>query len=224
VNTRLLDPADRPQTLLPTTRISDFSRNFAELEKRARRPYSIVKVIRDITSGRPHLDGFEMEVSQELQALNRGRNVNGTLVPMEALAPWRRDLTTVLPVIQTSVEPEAPISFLRAKTICGRLRATLIDGLVSGQLGNLKLPRATGGGVAQWQPEVGGSPDSDQNFDSITSVAKRITGSTVLSRQLILQSSPDIEDFVKNDLSAAIGVAVDNAAINGNGTAHWTRT
>jgi hypothetical protein len=182
-----------------------------------------VKVIRDITSGRPHLDGFEMEVSQELQALNRARNVNGTLVPIEALAlsPSRRDLTIAgYPLaVQTSVEPEAPINFLRAKSVCAKLGATLIDGLVSGQLGNLKLPRATGGGVAQWQPETGGGTDSDQNFDSFTLIPKRVTGSTVLSRQLILQSAPDIEDFVKNDLSTAIGIAIDNAALNGTGTA-----
>jgi len=121
--------------------------------------------------------------------------------------------------VQTTVEPEAPINFLRAKTICGKLGCTLVDGLVSGQLGNLKLPRATGGAVASWQPEVGGAPDSDQNFDAITLAAKRITGSTVLSRQLILQSSPDIEEFVKNDLTTAIGVAIDNAAITGTGVA-----
>ena len=36
---------------------------------------------------------------------------------------------------------------------------------------------------------------------------------------MILQSSPDIEAFIANDLSTAIGVAVDNAAINGTGTA-----
>jgi hypothetical protein len=42
---------------------------------------------------------------------------------------------------------------------------------------------------------------------------------TVVSRQLILQSSPDIEDFIAGDLSTAIGVAVDSAALNGAGTA-----
>jgi HK97 family phage major capsid protein len=41
----------------------------------------------------------------------------------------------------------------------------------------------------------------------------------VISRQLILQSSPDIEAFVTNDITAAIAVAVDNAAINGTGVA-----
>jgi len=50
-------------------------------------------------------------------------------------------------------------------------------------------------------------------------VPKRISGSTVLSRQLVYQSFPDIEDFVANDIATAIGVAVDNAALNGTGVA-----
>jgi HK97 family phage major capsid protein len=90
---------------------------------------------------------------------------------------------------------------------------------VEGQLGNLKMPRATGGGIASWQPETGPGTDADQSFDSFSLIPKRITASTVLSRQLVLQSSPDIEAFVANDLSTAIGVAVDNAALNGTGTA-----
>ena len=61
--------------------------------------------------------------------------------------------------------------------------------------------------------------DSDQSFDSFTIVPKRISGSTVVSRQLVYQSSPDIEAFIANDIATAIAVAVDNAAINGTGTA-----
>ena len=220
MNTTLREP-DRPLTLLPTQQSSDFARNLTELAKRAGRPYSLARAIRCLCSPRPNLDGFEAEVDQELKSLNRARNVVGILVPIEALRPWRRDLTVAgLPVtVQTTVEPDAPISFLRAKTVCGKLGATFVDGLVGGNLGNLKLPRATLGGVASWQPEVGAGGDNDQNLDSFTLSAKRITGSTVLSRQLILQSSPDIEAFVANDLTAAIGVAVDNAAINGTGVA-----
>jgi hypothetical protein len=140
--------------------------------------------------------------------LNRTRNTTGILVPIEALRPWRRDLTVGgLPVtVQTTVSDDAPISFLRAKTVCGKLGATLVDGLVGGNFGNLKLPRATLGGIASWQPEIGAGTDADQNLDSFTLIAKRITGSTAISRQLILQSSPDIESFVANDLTAAIAV------------------
>ena len=73
--------------------------------------------------------------------------------------------------------------------------------------------------AASWLPETGGETDADQSLDSFTIVPKRISGSTVISRQLVWQSSPDIEDFVANDIATAIGVAVDNAALNGSGTA-----
>jgi HK97 family phage major capsid protein len=60
---------------------------------------------------------------------------------------------------------------------------------------------------------TGGGTDTDQSLDAFTAIPKRIQGSTRISRQLVYQSSPDIEDFVAN----AIAVAVDNAAINGTG-------
>jgi HK97 family phage major capsid protein len=118
-------------------------------------------------------------------------------------------------VVQTTVA-DAIIPFLRAKTICGRLGATIIDGLTGG---NVRLPRAIVGGMASWLPETGGGTDADQSFDSFTIVPKRISGSAVMSRQLVYQSSPDIESFIADDIANAIGVAVDNAAINGTGTA-----
>ena len=215
-----LDRPMRPVTLLQTDRVPDFSRNFLEMQHRAQRPYSLTKVIRSLSSSPYKLDGFEVEVNQELKALNPGRDVTGVLVPMQVLTPSRRDLTVsgAPVVVQTTVGDEV-IPFLRSKTVCGRLGAQLIDGFVSNNLGNLKLPRANLGGVASWLPETGGGSDADPNFDYISLIPKRITGSTVMSNQLILQSSVDIERFVANDLANAIGVAVDNAALNGSGTA-----
>lgn len=207
---------DRPHTLLPTNEVSDFSRNFREMQKHAKRPYSLLRVLRSFCSTPPQLDGFEAEVDQELKTLNRARNVTGRLVPVEALSTWRRDLTIPgLPVVQTSVVPEI-LPFLRAKSVCGKLGATIIENLEGG---NLKLPRATIGATASWLPEVGAGTDTDQSMDAVNIVPKRIQGSTVVSRQLVYQSAPDIEAFVANDIGSAIGVAVDNAALNGTGTA-----
>src|SRR5215472_10850043 len=211
------DPTLRPHPLLSTDQHSDFSRNFRELQKHAKRPYSLTRVLRSFCKTPPKLDGFEQEVDQELQSLNRARNPVGRLVPIEALSTWRRDLSIAgyPQIVQTTVGDQI-IPFLRAKTICGKLGATIIDGLTGG---NVKLPRAIIGGTASWLPEVGGGTDADQSLDSFMIVPKRISGSTVMSRQLVYQSSPDIEDFVANDIANAIGVAVDNAAINGTGTA-----
>jgi len=120
-----LDRPMRPVTLLPTNQVSDFSRNFLEMEHRAKQPYSLTKVIRSLSTSPYKLDGFEVEISQELKALNPSRNVTGVLVPLEALSPSRRDLSVSgLPqVIQTTVSGEPPISFLGAKSVCGRLGA-----------------------------------------------------------------------------------------------------
>jgi hypothetical protein len=68
-------------------------------------------------------------------------------------------------------------------------------------------------------PEIGPGTDTDQSFDSFTATPRRIQASTVVSRQLVYQSSPDIEAFIANDLANAIAVAVDNAALNGTGVA-----
>jgi hypothetical protein len=209
---------DHPHTLLPTYQISDFTRNFRELAlKYAKRPYSLTKVLRSFCTTPSRLDGFEAEVNEELKALNRARNVVGTLVPVEALSTWRRDLTIggAPQIVQTTVGDQI-IPFLRAKSVCGRLGATIVDGLTGG---NLKLPRATVGGTASWLPETGAGTDADQNLDAFTIIPKRISGSTVVSRQLVYQSSPDIEDFIANDIANAIGVAVDAAALTGTGVA-----
>ena len=140
----------------------------------------------------------------------------GRLVPLESLSTWRRDLSlsTLPEVIQMTVSRDEPIPFLRAKTVCGRLGATIIDGLTGG---NLKLPRVIVGGTAAWLPETGPGTDAHQSFDMFTVIPKRISSSTVVSRQLVYQTSPDIEAFIANDIANAIGVAVDNAAINGTG-------
>jgi hypothetical protein len=215
---RFAETLDRPRPLLPTNTQFDFSRNLREMEQRAKRPYSLTSLLRSMCSTPPNLSALETEVDEELRALNPNRNVIGRLVPVEVLAqPWRRDLTIggYPQVVQTTVGDQV-IPFLRAKTVCGQLGATIIEGLTNGKV---KFPRATVGTTASWLPEVGAGTDTDPSFDSFTAIPKRIQGSTIISRQLVYQSSPDIENFIANDIANAIGVAVDNAALNGSGTA-----
>src|SRR6516162_11665837 len=121
--TSLVDPVtDPPHPLLETDEHSDFTRNFREMQKRSKRPYALTKVLKSYCKTPPKLDGFELEVDQELKALNHARSPVGRLVPVEALSTWRRDLSIAggLPVVQTTVGDQI-IPFLRAKTICGRL-------------------------------------------------------------------------------------------------------
>ena len=214
-----LDPIDRPHTLLPTNQVSDFSRNFAQLEKHSKRPYSLRKVIRELSDKPARLTGFELEISQELQSLNSARRNVGTLVPIEAFGVQRRDLTIAsgfASVVQTSVSDDMPIPFLRVKSVCGRCGATMLDGLSNG---NISLPRGIATAGAGWYGEVGPIPSADQSLDNITLSPKLISGSTIVSNQLLRQSSPDIEAFIVRDISDAIAVAVDQTALFGAGSA-----
>src|SRR6516164_3911044 len=124
-----LDATFAAHPLLPVTQTSDFNRNFAKLEQQCKRPYSLAKVIRELAQQPPKLTGFEMEVAEELRALNPDRHVMGRFIPTQALL--RRDLTAggYPQTVQTSVGEEV-IPFLRYKSGTGRLGATLLTDLV----------------------------------------------------------------------------------------------
>jgi len=142
------DPVkDLPHPLLDTDEHSDFTRNFREMQKRSKRPYSLTKVLKSYCKTPPKLDGFELEVDQELKALNCARSPVGRLVPVEVLSTLRRDLTIggYPQVVQTTVGDKV-IPFLRAKTVCGQLGATIIEGLTNG---NVQLDKGASGGLME---------------------------------------------------------------------------
>jgi HK97 family phage major capsid protein len=205
---------DKPHPLLPTHQPSDLNRNFALFEKHAKRPYSIAKVIRELSSQPARLTGFEMEVDHELRALVPDRQVTGCLIPMQALA--QRDLTsTGFPTVQTSVG-EQIVPFLRYKSVCARLGATVLDDLTGGAW---KLPRATATGSGSWLAETATITNNEAAFDAITLTVSRISACSIMSKQLVAQSQPDIEQFVIDELSQAIATEVDRVVLNGSGVA-----
>jgi HK97 family phage major capsid protein len=205
----------RPITLLPTNQTTDFVRNFRQLEKAAKRPYSLAKVIREKGSQPPRLTGFEMEVHQELCSLNRNYDPLGVMIPMAALS--RRDVSvaTYPQSVQTSVETDV-IPFLRYRSVVGRLGGTLLTDLVSGPW---KLPRATATGGTQWLTEIANATPNEAAFDAITLTASRISANSIVSKQLVAQAQPDIEQIIIDELNAAVATEVDRVALNGSGTA-----
>lgn len=55
------------------------------------------------------------------------------------------------------------------------------------------------------------------SFDAITLTPKHTGGKTEMSRQLIQQSSPDIEGLIREDLSYLVAQNIDQAIISGTG-------
>lgn len=162
---------------------------------------------------------FEIEVSRAA-ADKQGRAVKGLLVPFDVLNARADDLVVGTAakggnVVATNLLTGSFIDLLRNKMVLNRLGAQFLTGLV----GNIAIPRQSGGATAYWVGESGAATSSNQTFDQVPMSPQTLCGKTQISRKLLLQSSLDIEGFVRNDLATVLGLAIQQAAINGSGTA-----
>jgi len=113
-------------------------------------------------------------------------------------------------------EPGTFIDLLRNYMAVGKLGATILSGL----RGPLSFPRQITGAGLSWTSETPGSDiaDVDATFDSVSATPKTGQSSTAYSRQLLQESSIDVEMLVRNDLLKISAVGIDRAAIQGTGT------
>jgi HK97 family phage major capsid protein len=89
--------------------------------------------------------------------------------------------------------------------------------------GNIAIPRQTGGATGYWVAESGAPTESQQAFDQVTMTPKTVGAFTDISRKLLLQSSMDVEAFVRQDLATVLGLAIDLAGIAGTGADNQPR-
>lgn len=119
-------------------------------------------------------------------------------------------------LVSTDLLSASFINLLRARTRVIDMGATLFTDLN----GNLAIPRQTGGASIYWVAENGAPTESGATFDQVTLSPKTIGAFTDYSRRLLLQSSLDVEAFVRTDLALGVGVGLDAAAINGSGSSN----
>lgn len=164
--------------------------------------------------------GLEVEVSDAI-AKASGKRANGVFIPAQVFA---RGLTVGTAsagghTVATDLRADDFISVLRPRSIIGALGAQQLTGLV----GNVAIPRATGGASAYWVAENGAPTESQAQFEQVTMSPKTIGAHTDISRKMLLQSSVGAESFVVNDLMNTIAQALDQAALTGTGTSNEPR-
>lgn len=166
--------------------------------------------------------GLAREASAEI-ARTRGRNPNGLYVSLRSLAraAERRALTSgaqgTTPagaaLVQTIVRDDLLIDPLRAATVLDKLGATYLTGLV----GNISVPRVTQGTNVGWFAENAPIPDTDAGFDAVPLAVRHVGAITEYSRNMLLNSSADVDALLRNDLMRALAVEIDRAALIGSG-------
>lgn len=183
-------------------------------------------LVRAIASQVPNLNvdaARERELSQEV-ARRAGRPFQGMAVPMSVFHQpvEQRVMTTTAPaggpgsnLIATDYRAGDYIDLLRNALVVRQLGARVLSGLV----GNVAIPRLKQDATAAWVNENQAIPASDLAFGQVSMTPKHVGARTEFSRNMLLQSSPDIETLVRADFAAVLAAEVDRAAIAGSGTA-----
>lgn len=84
--------------------------------------------------------------------------------------------------------------------------------------GNLTIPRLAGGATATYQYELDDIEVSQERFDDVNFVAKKLTAMVPVSNDLIRRSPIGVEEIVRDDLVQTIARREDLAFLRGDGT------
>jgi HK97 family phage major capsid protein len=195
--------------------------------------YSLIRAIRYCVENQAALPGgFELEMHQDMErafkdAGGKPKEAQGFHVPsfvrMKAgnrharANRFRRDNTVGdfgsggalvptelhLPVIELLVN----------RTVLDWAGETYLGGL----MGNVIIPRQTAAVLPQAVAEIGLLGASQQVFDQIELRPRRVGNTQNYSKQLIIQSSPDIEALIRDDNFRQLAIFVDEMGLNGSG-------
>lgn len=185
---------------------------------------------------------FELEVVQAAaDAAGRdGRKVQGFMVPQDVLGSGRfmtHDMAAraaavaqhfgrVLVVgdksdgtggqsVDTVLATGSFIDMLRNMVVLNRAGVRTLSGLV----GDVAVPKQTGAAIGAWVGENTPPTETTQTLGQVTLKPKTYAAWSSYSRRLLLQSTMDVEAFIRADLAAVLAIGIDHAAINGTADA-----
>lgn len=180
--------------------------------------YSMIRALNASVSGNWKDAGFEREVSNDI-AKRSGKSSQGFFMPTNIDYAMRAAYSTGAPGtggvnVATNLLAGSFIDLLRNKSRVLQLGATVLSGLV----GNVDIPRQSGAGTAYWVAEGANLTESEMQFDKVSLQMKSVGTYGMISRNMLMQSTPDIEMLVRADMLAIIALGIDLAALSGSGS------
>ncbi len=159
---------------------------------------------------------FEFECSRSA-AEAYGRTAQGILLPAEVLRNWKRDLNSSddSALFTDDFRGGDFIDALRNASSVMQAGARMLGGLS----GDVKIPKKTTAASAAWvSTEGGASSESEMVVGSVSLTPRTLGCFTDITRQLMIQSSLDVEALVRDDLAQSIALAIDLGALAGSGS------
>lgn len=192
-----------------------------EQSAKEKRTYSLGRMIQAQVTGDWKNAGYERELSEEITK-RTGKQSQGMYVPDFA---WRSGVMTTaatgaiagenvtdqfVPTIQRG---DLFIEALRAKQVMANLGVTYLGGLTN----RVRMPKIATGASAGFVEEAGDVSDQSPTDAGVTLQPRTLGAFATMSRLLMLESVPAIEQIVQDDLLRSIADKIEYYAINGSG-------
>ena len=203
------------------------------LSAQERRDYSFLRLVRAFRKGATQADkdaaALELEASAEIQR-KTGAAPRGVYLPMEVVGDssmrYRKrteeeqraasvdDYGTLGAFVGVDFRPQELIPLLRNMMVLTQVGARYLDGLV----GDVYIPRQSGTGQVGWLGREGQNvPETSQEIEQIAMTPRTLGCYTEWTRQLEMQSSVGIENFIREDLMRIMALELDRVAFHGSG-------
>ena len=183
-------------------------------EKNLYSKFSLAKAIRDARRDTTQ-NGAEAEMIKEgeKEAATSGQDLRGNIhLPSKTFAFGKRDLTIGTEGADVEFDEfGGVIPILRADPVMLSLGAMSMTGLQ----GDVRFPRHNAAATMAWEGETDAGAETTPTFDNVTLQPKRLGGYTQVSGKFIRQTPFQAEEWVRNELSTALTLALDQASING---------
>ena len=203
--------AKKPAMPAQAEQIAPLGGSRAEEAKIAKK-FSVLNVVRSYAGQKVDI-GYEREVSEECARLS-GKAASGIIIPHSVLA--KRDLTklgTSSATVATELMAGEFIDLLRSQTILAELGVRFMSGL----RGDVAIPKLTGAATGYWVAESADITESTPTLGQV-SMSPHTCGSLVdISRRLLLQSTPDAEAIVRDEITQRLARTVQIAVFAGTG-------
>lgn len=184
-----------------------------------KRNYSLVRAIRAADQKDWSKAGLELEISQEL-AKTQKRQPKGFFVP-----DWGWQTRTVSTaagatfgagsnIVPEDYRGDRFIDALISTSILGQVGATVLNGLS----GNVAIPKISASTAAAFIAEGGSVGNSEPDFAQVTMTPKLLANKVAVTRELMIQSDPSVEQLIRNNMVRIFAAKIDNVAIKGGGS------
>jgi HK97 family phage major capsid protein/HK97 family phage prohead protease len=201
----------------------DTPANVIDAPAKETRKYSLGRMVKAQATGDWREAGLEREINDEITR-QVGRSAEGVYVPDSA---WqqRGPLSTAATggsgsevvfddFVPTEHRGDMFIEALRARQVLGNLGTTYLSGLT----GRIKMPKLATSANAAFVEELADVGDGAGTDGGVTLQPRTMGAFVEMSRLLVMESVPAIEQIIRNDLLASAADRTEFYAINGSGS------